>query len=177
MQTPWTIRETFGALTTSLLSGEVDLLFPWHGFSPAAMKVAHVALFKVFTRATAGPTPETLVESYQRGVDLVATYAQTPERNVRPQVYWRYVETSAQVAGLEIILSMQTSLLDSAPATSLESTLPTGEVIPLSIDVRRRANPTRAGTSHGALAGVSRSPGKRRDSPRAGAWAIFAARQ
>ena len=134
MQTFWTIRETFGTLATPLVSGEVDLLFPWHGFSPAAMKAAHVALLKVFTRAAAGPTPETLVESYPRGTDLVATYAQTPERNVRPQVYWRYVEASAQVAGLELVLSMQTSLLDSAPATSLESTLPAGEVIPLSID-------------------------------------------
>lgn len=134
MQTFWTIRETFGTLTTPLVSGEVNLLFPWHGFSPAAMKAAHVGLLKVFTRATAGPTPETLVESYQRGTDLVATYAQTPERNVRPQVYWRYVEASKQVAGLELVISMQTSLLDSTPATSLESTLPGGEVIPLSID-------------------------------------------
>jgi hypothetical protein len=131
MQLRWNLRETVATLHSDKLPGEVDVLFPWHGFlwnSSAAQ--ARIAILKVFTRASAGATPETIVECYQRGVDLVATYAQTPERNIRPQVYWRYLE-SAEACGLELILSAQTSLLDSQPATSLESSLPTGEALVL----------------------------------------------
>jgi hypothetical protein len=129
MQSYWTLRETVARLEQATVTGEVDLLFPWHGFL-WELPPAKVALLKVFTRASAGPTPETLVDFYQRGKDLVATYAQTPERNVRPQVYWRYVSPAQQaLGGLELILSTQTSLLDSEPATALESALPSGEAL------------------------------------------------
>jgi hypothetical protein len=133
MQVCWRLQETIATLESSVLSGEVDVLFPWHGFLwNCAAAQAKVALLKVFTRASAGPTPETLVDCYQRGIDLVATYAQTPERTVRPQVYWRYLAPQSlrpEATGLELILSTQTSLLDSEPTTSLESALPAGEVI------------------------------------------------
>ncbi|HTN76942.1 MAG TPA: hypothetical protein VL096_16905 [Pirellulaceae bacterium] len=91
-----------------------------------------MAILKVFTRDLHLEQPETLVEAYQRGVDLVATYAQLSERTIRPQVYWRYLE-SAEMPGLELILSAQTSLLDSQPQTRVESTLPGGEVRLLSV--------------------------------------------
>jgi hypothetical protein len=123
---PWTLDEALATLTSPQLPGEVDVLFPWHGFRwHCGAAGAKIALLKVFTRASAGPTPETIVDCYQRGIDLVATYAQTPERNVRPQVYWRYLEPN----GLELVLSSQTSLLDSQPLTSLESSLPEGEAL------------------------------------------------
>jgi hypothetical protein len=123
---PWNLDEALATLDSPQLPGEVDVLFPWHGFRwHCGAAGAKIALLKVFTRASAGPTPETLVDCYQRGIDLVATYAQTPERNVRPQVYWRYLEPN----GLELVLSSQTSLLDSQPLTSLESNLPTGEAL------------------------------------------------
>jgi hypothetical protein len=72
------------------------------------------------------------LENYQRGTDLVATYLQTPERNTRPQVYWRVIEQpvaeNSLSTALEVIISAQTSLLDSQPLIALESTLPPGEV-------------------------------------------------
>lgn len=128
MNALWTLDDTIARLAMPQVAGEVDVLFPWHGFAPAAARQANVALLKAFTRATDHVTPEAIVESYVRGPDLVATYAQTPERNVRPQIYWRYVESN-DAPGLEVILSTQTSLLDSTPLTSMESTLPPGEVL------------------------------------------------
>jgi hypothetical protein len=139
MQTFWQINDTVARVEQPIVAGQVDVLFPWHGFSLAASKLAGVAILKVLTRAAGGPTPETIADCYQRGVDLVATYAQTPERNVRPQVYWRYVTSGDNVAGLELILSAQTSLLDSEPATSVESTLPPGEM--LAVDVAGASRP------------------------------------
>lgn len=128
MKTYWTLTDTVARLEEPNFAGEVDLLFPWHGFLLEVASPGKIALMKVHTRAAGGATPETLVDSYQRGADLVATYAQTPERNIRPQLYWRYVEPR----GLELILSAQTSLLDSQPATTIESALPAGEALPLS---------------------------------------------
>lgn len=128
MKTYWSLTDTVAKLQQPGLAGELDLLFPWQGFQWETSLADRAALLKVFTRASGGATPETLVECYQRGSDVVATYAQTPERNVRPQLYWRFVDPSA----LELILSAQTSLLDSQPATSVESALPPGELLPLS---------------------------------------------
>ncbi len=128
----WNLQGTIARVSRHTLAGQVDVSFPWRGFEPAAAPRAGVALLKVFTRATALDAPETLVEHYDRGVDLVATYAQTPERNFRPQVYWRVIEqpvdAAAASAGLEVIVSTQTSLLDSQPLVALESVLPPGEV-------------------------------------------------
>src|SRR4051812_37189490 len=131
MQQYWTILDTVASLKANDWAGAVDVLFPWHGFAATSEALAGAALLKVFTRASAGPTPETLVECYQRGPDLVATYAQTPERNVRPQVYWRVVESEGLPArgGLEVILSAQTSLLDSQPQMIVESALPASDML------------------------------------------------
>jgi hypothetical protein len=131
MQQYWTISDTVATLNACDWTGALDVLFPWHGFVPTSQALTGAALLKVYTRASAGSAPETMVECYQRGADLVATYAQTLERNVRPQVYWRAVESEGLPArgGLEVILSAQTSLLDSQPQTIVESTLPASEVV------------------------------------------------
>ncbi len=131
METYWSLSESIARLTVPAITGEVAVLYPWRGFSPALSKQANVGLLKVITRATQHDAPETLVDCYQRGVDLIATYAQTPERTVRPQVYWRYLN-AGEVSGVELILSAQTSLLDSQPLTSVESTLPVGDVLAIS---------------------------------------------
>lgn len=69
------------------------------------------------------------VEAYLRGSDLVATYAATPPGQVQPQIYWRAVQDdSRSAAGVELIVSVQTSLLDSQPQSSATSEIAAGEV-------------------------------------------------
>lgn len=63
------------------------------------------------------------VETYVRGADLVTTHPATTERPTRVQLYWRRwhgLPTSISAA-LELIVSVQTHLLDSDPALVLES--------------------------------------------------------
>lgn len=130
MQNLWSISGDIARIETPLLSGEIEPRYPWRGFSPSLSKQLGVAILKADLGLVAGEQPETLVDLYQRGVDLVATYAQSPERNFRPQIYWRYVAETVlghEVAGLELIVSAQTSLLDSQPQTIVESSLPVGE--------------------------------------------------
>lgn len=147
MTTFWTIQESLARLDTPNLAGEIDVLFPWRGFSLAASKRPGSAILKVHTRRTQLDQPETLVDCYQRGVDLVATYVQTADRTVRPQIYWRYIP-GEQSAGLELVLSTQTSLLASEPKLTVESTLPPGEWFPLSESGQRLNGP---GEPYGAL--------------------------
>ena len=83
------------------------------------------------------PTPasgETLIESYGRGDDFVAIYAQTPARSVRPHYQWRYVQPADGVSGVELTLSMQTSLLESNPTATAFSSLPAAECLSYSGD-------------------------------------------
>jgi hypothetical protein len=61
-------------------------------------------------------------EAYVRGCDLVVTYAKVPPHQISPQFYWRASwHAEFQAAGIELIFSMQTELLDSRPQTSITS--------------------------------------------------------
>ena len=57
---------------------------------------------------------EAISDCYVRQADLVATYTQRSDRTVRPQLVWRVLQDDSRV-GVETLVSMQTSLLDSAP--------------------------------------------------------------
>ena len=59
---------------------------------------------------------ETILDSYVRGRDLIATYAQTPQRTVQPTYLWRILAGHDDLAGIELMISMETSLLDSDPS-------------------------------------------------------------
>ena len=69
---------------------------------------------------------ETVSDCYPRGVDLVTTYEQHADRTVLPHIYIRVVEASDSLLALQLIVSMQTSLLASAPATVIRSPLQQG---------------------------------------------------
>ena len=56
-----------------------------------------------------------------RGSDLVVTFAQHKERSVQPQVYWRYSRFDDSTFVVDIVISVQTSLLESNPTISVQS--------------------------------------------------------
>jgi hypothetical protein len=81
-----------------------------------------------FQRIVQTPT----VDIVARGSDLIATYSETAEYPFRAQIYWRYLppgsttpnaRTSQVIAVLELILSVQTRLLDSDPTSIVETDL------------------------------------------------------
>jgi hypothetical protein len=71
-----------------------------------------------------------IADQYVRGTDLVAAYEPRPEGDVRPQIYWRGLPASSPGAvwGMELIVSVQTGLLHSEPASTIFSELPADEV-------------------------------------------------
>jgi len=63
-----------------------------------------------------------IAETYVRGNDLVADCAHAGEDRIAPQLYWRAtLAEKGQVARVELVLSVRTDLLDSAPIWTTNS--------------------------------------------------------
>jgi len=80
--------------------------------------------FGVLVTAGPGPRPAILEvgERYVRGADYVATYAATRENPIVPHFYWRAKYHAAlQAVQIEMVMSVQTDLLDSQPEASINS--------------------------------------------------------
>jgi hypothetical protein len=78
------------------------------------------------------------IEHYARGGDLIATYDETPQRPLRAQVYWRAAggERLGVIAAIELLASVQTSLLDTCPQLTTCSSLTASDMFRL-LDSRR----------------------------------------
>ena len=69
-----------------------------------------------------------LSECYIRGNDVVANYAAVSPRTVPPVIYWRAIHFPHGVAGIDLLISMQTSRLNSDPRITNRSIVPACEV-------------------------------------------------
>jgi hypothetical protein len=72
---------------------------------------------------SAASTQSAPLDFFARETDLIATYAESRDSPFRAQIYWRLIRSQAPVAGLELVVSIQTSLLDSDPALTVETDL------------------------------------------------------
>jgi hypothetical protein len=72
-----------------------------------------------------------------RGRDLIVVYQQTDQAALRRQAYWRVLDDrrrSGALLGIELILSVQTSLLHSDPRMTVASLFPAHAVLARSED-------------------------------------------
>ncbi|HTQ39606.1 MAG TPA: hypothetical protein VMJ32_11290 [Pirellulales bacterium] len=77
------------------------------------------------------PLEPAQTDAYVRGDDIVATYEEAAPQRIRMQVYWRHLQPaefapdwSAHVlSAFDLILSLNTSLLDSNPQSNVRSLL------------------------------------------------------
>jgi len=120
----WRIEGDACWLSCGPLSGRVEadelgvrfLVATWRGFPSDA--------FGALITAGPGPRPPVIEikERYVRGCDFVATYAKSTEFPVAPQFYWRAaLHESLAAVQIQMILSVQTDLLDSHPEASVNS--------------------------------------------------------
>ncbi|MGI8978564.1 MAG: hypothetical protein ACR2FY_05025 [Pirellulaceae bacterium] len=122
----WKLDGTEGCLEISGTITRVDVAHPEQGFLCSASNGRFMQLLPAES-----PVAKSLklVEVYGRGNDLVALYEPLAPHQVQPSVYWRARwDESRQGIGVEMIVSMQTSLLDSYPETVVATGMPTGEV-------------------------------------------------
>jgi hypothetical protein len=126
----WRIDQTHASLNASGLSARVNLQQPELGIADIVWQGAPVAgaqLLQVrHPQFDVGPH---LIDAYVRGTDLIAVYGNRLRGAVTTQLYWRCVEhPDLCVAGVELIVSVQTELLDDDPGLALTSDLPCSEL-------------------------------------------------
>lgn len=112
----------------SLLTFDLDALHPTRGLtSTDNASDSQLAAGLLSVRLSGTDDEQKPTEVYARGDDIVATYPQTPQLEVQRQVYWRNSAPVANGQGIELILSIQTSSLDSRPSVDVTSTVPMDE--------------------------------------------------
>ena len=139
-RTPWTIHHNTAKLSLDKLNAEIDLARPDLGLAGiqwAGKSLANWSLWQI-EWDTKGPPSD----AYVRENDLVATYERTSEQPLRLQIYWRALSNeqappnTAQphastarphATGVEMIVSVQTELLDLDPRMRLTSRVANAE--------------------------------------------------
>ncbi len=113
----WTIDNSRAMLAHPRLSGQLDLRNPQHGLTQIQVEstaFAEAAILQLHLHSPTPTTGETVIDAYARSTDVIATYAQTPARTIRPQCNWRLL-VADQAVGVQLNIGIQTSLLESDP--------------------------------------------------------------
>ncbi len=128
----WRLEGGTADLGLAWLAAAVNVLRPQDGLQNIRIDekpIGDASILQVRMRDVDSDEDERPTECYVRGADLVAQYAQTERANVSPQIYWRAVRLEAERSvGVELITSVQSSLLDSDPSVAIGSTLPASDV-------------------------------------------------
>jgi hypothetical protein len=130
----WRLRATRAALETALLSAALDLERPAGGLTIDGRETWGRFLALPLFDAQASDQPAIVQDAYVRGQDLVVAYEQTSARPFRVTLYWRALARDAApgaLVGVELIVSVQTSLLESRPAIDVHSELAADELFVL----------------------------------------------
>ncbi len=126
---PWKLQHSQARLTHGALTGQVDVRYPFDGLT-AMLGGTKLRLFKTELPPPTSQVADESPDSYVRGRDLVSTYLQDDQRKIRGQIYWRALECGPNRApGIDLIVSVQTSLLDSDPTLKVRSNVPAREVL------------------------------------------------
>jgi len=113
-------------LAFSNLISELDLVRPQRGLHDVACDGAKCGVERLFgIESTPSVDAESIVDRYIRGDDLVVSYAATEQRPVSLQLCWRAFNDGSSIGeslqGVDLIVSMQTNLLDSDPTLHVVS--------------------------------------------------------
>jgi hypothetical protein len=131
---PWTLTGHVARLSAGEFSATVNVERPGLGIHDIAWAGRRIdalrnwlALAEDGTKANEAMAAEevrAIEDCYVRGRDLVAVYAETKDHPLRYVVYWRALgadELCGAAAGLDVVVSVQTSVLDVTPKVWLGS--------------------------------------------------------
>jgi len=129
--TLWQLEGWQARLQIGSFIGQVDLLAPERGLSLTGRSIdgggATLRILAVDLPPPPSSPENPPADCYVRGQDLVVVYAQSGPRPVRVEIYWRASQPAADALAVELQVSVQTSLLESAPELVTHSTLPQGD--------------------------------------------------
>lgn len=120
----WSLSGHSATLKLNALSISVDLRRPDMGLTVKQQGEEAAHWLGVVLDPSKEPAAEPVFDAYVRGQDLIVTYAQTSERTVQPQIYWRaWCGEPGEPVGIETLVSAQTSLLASRPELQIVTRL------------------------------------------------------
>jgi hypothetical protein len=131
----WKREGTQVSLDTARLAAQLDVSAPQAGIGNVVVRWNgnFIPLAPARILGVQLPQPislESISDSWLRGDDVVVRYGQTTLRPFCPEIYWRFLSEFAQpTMGLELIISVQTSLWDALPRTSATSELQAEEML------------------------------------------------
>jgi hypothetical protein len=142
----WQLADSIATLESSDLHGRLDLKQPSGGLQLRSVEKAspfEVEIFGVSQHA-AQHVDIAKLDAYVRGRDLVALYDESLPDHLRTQIYWRALrasdlsascEPNRIAAAFDLILSVNTSLLDSDPQVTVRSEIPASDsIVQLKVD-------------------------------------------
>ena len=117
----WTLDHTIGQIHFDASTLSLDLSQPSTGmsFSIADSSLENRRLLQV--RGISDEESKLSPAPYVRGTDLIASYDGTAHSHLSPQMYWRAMDRQ-RAFGVELIVSVQTSLLDYRQPFYIQST-------------------------------------------------------
>jgi len=126
----WQLSANTAKFHTSQLSGQIDLQNPLRGLHKLTCGATAVegSVFGVATSGTSVAEDSIMEEALVRGDDLVATYRAADERPFSLQVYWTVRQRKNGVV-IDVLLSLETPLLESFPSVLMKSELQSVEVL------------------------------------------------
>lgn len=129
---PWQLADSRAHLHAGTLQGQVEFLNPALGINSLAWNNTALSgnLFGV-TVAQEAAEPSNLstvgLDKFVRGDDLVANFPQTAAQPFSLHIYWRVTTAGSQLVIVDVIVSLQTSLLECFPKVMLTTNLPATE--------------------------------------------------
>jgi hypothetical protein len=127
----WRINQNHASVNAAGLSASLNLRRPDRGLVDLVWQESPWPKCRLFQiRHPLARHGFELLDAYVRGADLVASYCLPSNRALAMQVYWRLLAyPEFQAAGIELIVSVQTELLDDDPCLTVHSELPQGELL------------------------------------------------
>ena len=114
----WQLNGAQADLVCGELRGAFDARAPRHGLCDVSLDERRLVNSRFLGIDIDAAPPNVVADLYQRGGDLVARYAQTPERPFGVLVYWRaglLSIDSVEHPFVDLLVSVETSLLESRP--------------------------------------------------------------
>ncbi len=134
----WRLDQQVATLSLAALKASVDIARPQLGVQGIQVESQPFDAHLLALAPSGAPAtwPAKVTDAYVRGTDLVATYSGDSTWPYAPQVYW---SASPEQLGLEsvpslsMVVSIQTSQLDTHPRLDIRSSLSAAEVLLISL--------------------------------------------
>jgi len=134
-ESTWEFDATRARLLGDPLDGRLELTSPAEGLTGIRLGGADwidARLLGLDWQTPVPIGPDALIERFCRGGDLVAAYGETANHPVRVDAVWRARRPSSRaglLAAVELIVSVETSLLDALPALAVQSRMEACETL------------------------------------------------